>query len=50
MIFAKQTFSERIDLTVTLDPDPSQWEVPGLKQWPSEELLKTLSVGEAKQG
>jgi hypothetical protein len=38
--FCESNFHERIDLTVTLDPDPSRWEVPGLKQWPGDELLK----------
>lgn len=38
--FCEANFHERIDVTASLDPDPSRWEVPGLKQWPPDELLK----------
>lgn len=38
--FCEANFRERIDVTATLDSDPSKWEVPGLKDWPSDELLK----------
>jgi hypothetical protein len=37
--FCEANFKERIDVTANLDPDPLRWEVPGLKQWPSDELL-----------
>jgi hypothetical protein len=38
--FCEANFRERIDVTAALDSDPSKWEVPGLKDWPSDELLK----------
>src|SRR5690348_4192084 len=38
--FCEANFHERIDVTASLGSDPSKWEVPGLKNWPSDELLK----------
>src|ERR1051326_6862111 len=36
--FCEANFRERIDITGTLDANPSKWEVPGLKIWESDEL------------
>lgn len=38
--FCEANFHERIDVTASLGSDPSRWEVPGLKNWPSDELLQ----------
>jgi hypothetical protein len=37
--FCEANFRDRIDVTTNLDADPSHWEVPGMQQWPSDELL-----------
>jgi hypothetical protein len=38
--FCEANFNGRIDTTANLDSNPSKWEVPGLRNWPSDELLK----------
>lgn len=39
--FCEANFRDRIDVTVSLDPDPSSWtDIPGVKEWPPEELLR----------
>jgi hypothetical protein len=47
--FCEANFRERIDLTGTLDADPSNWEVPGLKQWESDELLELYTLRKPKR-
>ena len=37
--FCEANFRDRIDVTVNLDSDPLRWEVPGMRRWPSDELL-----------
>lgn len=39
--FCEANFRDRIDVTVSLDSDPSLWkDIPGVKVWPPEELLR----------
>src|SRR5262249_32968257 len=47
--FCEANFRERIDLTGTLDADPSKWEVPGLKKWESDELLDLYTLRKPKR-
>jgi hypothetical protein len=48
--FCEANFRDRIDVTMSLDADPSRWEVPGLKQWPSDELLKLYPLMKVNKG
>jgi hypothetical protein len=47
--FCEAQFKERIDITGTLDGDPSKWEVPGLKIWESDELLDLYPLRKPKR-
>ncbi|HEX5702263.1 MAG TPA: hypothetical protein VFX97_03490 [Pyrinomonadaceae bacterium] len=47
--FCEANFKGRIDLTGSLETDPSSWEVPGLKHWESDELLQLYPLRKAKR-
>lgn len=47
--FCEANFRERVDITGTLDKDPSKWEVPGLKKWEPEELLELYPLRKAEK-
>jgi hypothetical protein len=47
--FCEANFDERVELTGSVDKDPSKWEVPGLKQWEPDELLQLYPLRKAEK-
>ena len=47
--FCEAQFHGTVEVVPELDTDPAKWNVPGLKQWPSDELLEMYPLRKPKR-